>query len=263
MTEDLPFYGDFKMGMSRTILAAGLVILFAVPVWAEPGLNTEWWNGVGDQGIAGVDAFLASNTPTTVPIFVMNNQDGANAPSGPHFGGPVGFPSTTDLPDPGFRNRAVRWTGQIFIPESGTYNFKDGIDQTTRLRIGGQEIIADSLWAGFDGSGGDNGGSAINQGTFNVKAGGEWLDFEFFMSEGCCGDQSSLYWDYDQTNGLNANPDFPAVFTDPAGTGALIPGSQFRTEAEADVVPEPATLAIWSLLGLVGAAWGWRRFQRK
>ena len=103
------------------------------------------------------------------------------------------------------------------------------MDQSTQLVIGGQTVISDNLWAGFSGNGGDNGGSAINSATFNVAEGGEWLDFSFVMGEICCGNQASLFWDYDEALGLGANPDFPGVFTDPAGLGALIESGRFRS----------------------------------
>ena len=49
------------------------------------------------------------------------------------------------------------------------------------------------------------------------------------MSESCCGNQASLFWDYDAgAGGLNSNAAFPSVFTDPAGLAALVPASNFR-----------------------------------
>jgi hypothetical protein len=207
-----------------------------------PGLDTEWVAGTGDVGLGGIDSFFAGNPALSVPVFKMNNQ--SQDPSGPNFAsaaqGPVGFPDEIvaaggTLTSSG--DRTVRWTGQVFIPEDGTYNFKDGIDQTTRLRIGGQEIIADGQWTDFNASGGDNGGSAISPAMFDVADGGEWLDFEFVMSESCCGNHSALYWDFlpadpnDPTAGgtLGGNSAFPGVFTDAAGVDALIPGGFFRS----------------------------------
>jgi len=191
-----------------------------------PGLATDWYAGTGDLGLGGLDPFFAGAPQPSVDQFRS-----AQVAFSPQFGFPqvivdAGLDVATSG-DPG--NRTVRYTGEIFIPEDGTYNFKDGVDQTTRLIIDGQTIIADSQWTEFDGNGGDNGGSPISPATFDVADGGEWLDFEFVMSESCCGNAAALYWDYDAANGgLGANTDFPSVFTDPAGLGALVPPENFR-----------------------------------
>ncbi|MCH8923543.1 MAG: PEP-CTERM sorting domain-containing protein, partial [Planctomycetes bacterium] len=150
-------------------------------------------------------------------------------------------------------DRAVRWSGEIFIAEAGTYNFKDGIDQSARLIIDGQTVISDNAWTDFNGTGGN--GSDISPVTFATAG---WKHIEFIMSENCCGSQSALYWDYDPVLGLNANADFPAGDDDPAGLGALIPTDFVRSGA---LIPEPSTfvLAALGLLGIVGL----RRRQRQ
>ena len=115
--------------------------------------------------------------------------------------------------------KTIRLTprGQIFIPEAGTYKFKDGVDDYTYLVIDGDVLLDDNNWTGPTGS--DNGGSPIVEKTFD-EAG--WYDFTFRMAEGGGGDAGTLYWDYN-------NADFPAGQTDPAGTGALIPAENFRS----------------------------------
>ncbi|MCH8921556.1 MAG: hypothetical protein IIA67_00230 [Planctomycetes bacterium] len=120
--------------------------------------------------------------------------------------------------------RAVRWSGEILIPEPGTYSFKDGIDQVARLVIDGQTIIADTQWTGFNGTGGE--GSDISRIAFATAG---WKPIEFMMLEVCCGVYSALYWDYDPVLGLNQNAAFPATDNAPAGLGALIPTQFVRT----------------------------------
>ena len=180
------------------------------------GLRTQWHDGVGDVGLGGLDAVFA--TAPSIPVFQSPQVA---------FGGPAGFPPEVPAPmGAGRRHRTVQFTGQIFIPESGVYQFKDGVDQTTRLIIDGQTIIADSQWSGFDGSGGDGGGSLIQTATFVVDPGGEWLDFEFAMSESCCGDHAALYWDY-----LDGDGNFPTARNEAANINDLVPPDYFRSVA--------------------------------
>jgi len=272
------------------------------------GLATEWHHGEGDVGLAGIDTFFATHTPT-IPVF--QSPQVAFAP-------PPTFTYPPEVVAAGLdtgTQRTVRYTGQIYIPETGEYKFKDGVDQTTRLIIDGQTVIADSQWAGFDGSGGDGGGSLIQTATFSVASGGEWLPFEFVMSENCCGTQASLYWDYN-----DLDDSFPTARNVPASLNDLIAPEYFRTleitvgdtlmgtgqlgdvlsgalfadaggnmltlplnvpttvrltvsleglptftlteVLTATIIPEPATLVIWTLLAGLGIAANWRRRRR-
>ncbi len=131
------------------------------------------------------------------------------------------LPSDTNSDADNQEDYSVDAVGQIFIPEAGTYKFKDGVDDYTYLLIDGQVLIDDNNWTGPNGS--DNGGSPIVEKTFD-EAG--WYDFTFRMAEGGGGDAGTLYWDYN-------NSEFPAANTDPAGTGALIPAENFRSVAYA------------------------------
>src|SRR5690606_16576792 len=97
----------------------------------------------------------------------------------------------------------VRLTGEIFFPEPGLYQFKDGVDDFTYLAIDGQELINDNAWTGV--LGGDNGGSPIV--SLDVATSG-WKSFEFIASEGGGGDSGVLYWDWTDA-GPGTNFDFP------------------------------------------------------
>ncbi|MCA9217543.1 MAG: PEP-CTERM sorting domain-containing protein, partial [Planctomycetales bacterium] len=127
------------------------------------------------------------------------------------------LPADTDSDGDNQENYSVDARGQIFIPEAGTYQFKDGIDDYTYLEIDGEVLIDDNNWTGI--SGVDNGGSPIVSKEF-AEAG--WKDFTFQMAEGGGGDAGVLYWDYN-------NDGFPAGQTDPAGLQAIIPAENFRS----------------------------------
>ncbi len=127
------------------------------------------------------------------------------------------LPSDTNMDADNQENYTVDVQGEIFIPEPGTYKFKDGVDDYTFLSIDGETLIDDNNWTGPNGS--DNGGSPIVEKTFDTAG---WKTFEFEMAEGGGGDSGVLYWDYN-------NSDFPATNADPAGLGAIVPAENFRT----------------------------------
>lgn len=126
------------------------------------------------------------------------------------------LPADTNANGDNQEDYSVDLQGQIFIPEAGTYKFKDGVDDYTYLEIDGQPLIDDNNWTGPNGS--DNGGSPIVEKTFD-QAG--WYDFTFRMAEGGGGDAGTLYWNYNNS----AFPDANAVA---AGTDALVPAANFR-----------------------------------
>lgn len=139
---------------------------------------------------------------------------------------PVGFekypdvfnlPADTDSPADNQENYSVDLQGQIYIPASGTYKFKDGVDDYTFLAIDGETLVSDNAWTSPDGSA--NGGSPIVEKTFDSEG---WYDFHMQTAEGGGGDAGVLYWDYD-------NDDFPTNIGDAAGTGAIVPAENFRT----------------------------------
>ncbi|MCH8043377.1 MAG: tandem-95 repeat protein, partial [Planctomycetes bacterium] len=186
----------------------------------QPGLATEWHPGAGDIGLGALATFFDANSPT-IPVFSSVQPFVGSF----NLAGGIGVPSVVVAAGQNVgSSRAVRWSGEILIPEPGTYNFKDGVDQSTRLIIDGQTIISDSLWTTFNGTGGQ--GSDISPATFATAG---WKHIEFIMSETSSGVQSALYWDYDPLLGLNQNTAFPATDNAPAGLGALIPTQFVRT----------------------------------
>ena len=111
---------------------------------------------------------------------------------------------------------SVDLTGEIFIPEPGTYQFKDGVDDYTLLEIDGETLIDDNAWTSPDGT--SNGGSPIVSKEFSESG---WVSFHMQTAEGGGGDAGVLYWDYD-------NDGFPAANGDAAGMQAIVPSENFR-----------------------------------
>jgi hypothetical protein len=126
------------------------------------------------------------------------------------------LPADTNSPGDNQDNYSVDASGQIFIPEPGVYQFKDGVDDYTYLSIGGDVLIDDNNWTGPSGS--DNGGSPIVSKTFTESG---WYDFTFRMAEGGGGDSGTLFWDYN-------NAGFPGSQAVAATTDALVPPDSFR-----------------------------------
>ena len=105
------------------------------PATTGAGLAQEWY-AVGNPGNkAGVDAIFENNVPI-VPAFRADNGtswwSGTTRPSATsgQYPAEVQPPLATNND-----NYTVRSTGEILIPESGTYRFTDGVDDYTYLAI--------------------------------------------------------------------------------------------------------------------------------
>jgi hypothetical protein len=219
------------------------------------GVSTEYHHGAGVQNLT---TYFDANTPD-LPIFTsVHPFIGTFEMGGFSVGGTGGYVAAPEIVGAGYSagtSRAVRWTGEINLPEAGTYNFVEGIDQNALLIIDDITLIDDGDWTQFNATGGNEAGTV---GTITITTPG-WYSFLFAMSESGGSNHSALYWDYDPDaagSGLNANADFPTISgpnglaTSAAGTGALIPTAYVRT----NVVPEPSTfaLAAFGLIGLIG-----------
>ncbi|MEZ5301573.1 MAG: PA14 domain-containing protein [Verrucomicrobiales bacterium] len=130
---------------------------------------------------------------------------------------------------------SVRQWGEIFIPENGTYNFRDGTDDYFGLIVDGQTLVDDNSAAGPNGL---NSGNPTPQGSItfsDVPSGGKWVPIELRMAEGGGGDNSILFWDYlptdpsDPSAGgtINANGDYSSSTA--LGAGAEVPLAFLRS----------------------------------
>ena len=213
------------------------------------GVSTEYHH---NTGVIDLTTYFDLNTPD-LPVFTSVHPFVGTFEMGGFSVDATNYTTTPEIINAGYNagtSRAVRWTGEIFLPEAGTYNFLEGVDQNALLIIDGQTLIDDADWTQFNATGGAEAGTA---GSITVGTGG-WYSFLYAMSESGGSNHSALYWDYDANNGgLNSNTDFPALSgglaAGAAGTGALIPTANVRT----DVVPEPSSLALLALGGLLMA----------
>ncbi|MEZ5324762.1 MAG: discoidin domain-containing protein [Verrucomicrobiales bacterium] len=223
---------------------------------AEPitksGLAQEWWLGANPGSKAGIDALFAA-APAGAIFF--GSDDGGTGTWWTGDGGPDVIPGVQDYPlaqpfiaaGGNLENYVTRLTGEINIPESGTYKFRDGVDDYTYLAIdlngngtidaddgNGQNevLIDDNAWTGPATN--DNGGSPIAGRDITVAEGGAWLAIEFDTGEGGGGDAGVLYWDYDTTGGgIGAGVGFPVELTDAIdlatdAAALLIPDTHLR-----------------------------------
>ncbi|MFT5413488.1 MAG: hypothetical protein ACI9NC_006243, partial [Verrucomicrobiales bacterium] len=180
------------------------------PAVTSPGLTQEWWQLGNPATKEGMDVLFAGSFPDVGPF--KGSENGGSGTwwtgSGNAIPGILDYPPSTGALR---RNRYItRLTGEIFIPESGTIRFKDGVDDFIYLAIdlnnngtigalddgtGQSEILVnDTIGTDVESSG--NRGSPIAERTFSVAAGGEWLAVEVNIGEGSGGDNGVLYWDH-------------------------------------------------------------------
>lgn len=221
------------------------------PASLGPGLLQEWYQANNPGNKDGVNTVFETQDPA-VPAFRAAGTSwwtGTAAEFGPLPKYPSEVQPTFNGTDN--NNYVVRSTGEILIPESGTYRFADGVDDYTYLAIDTNKsgvagdvpeevLIDDNDWTGVYRA--DNGGgTGWAETSINVGAGGEWLDVEFNMAEGGGGDAGVLYWDYNPAKpagqriaGGAGFPEDTTLGIDPADAEALlVPDSHLRSTAAA------------------------------
>jgi hypothetical protein len=194
-----------------------------------------------------MDAIFASQIPI-VPRFRAGHGStwwtGHQTP----FADLVQYPDEVQPPlnDTNNDNYAVRGTGEINIPEAGTYRFTDGIDDYTYLAIDTDKsgvagddpaeiLIDDNNWTNVLRDGND--GVGLAEVDIDVADGGEWLAIEFNMAEGGGGDAGIVYWDYNPDNpegqrlgGQDGFPEFSTDILDPVDAETMyIPDTHLRS----------------------------------
>ncbi len=223
------------------------------PAQLGPGLLQSWYSAGNPGNKDGVDAIAESQDPVVPAFRAAHGSSWWTGNQEPFTDDLVKYPEEV-LGAGVFNNNdnsnyVVKSSGQILIPESGTYRFTDGIDDYTYLAIDSNKsgtagdvpeevLIDDNAWTSVfrvD----NNGGGGYGEANFNVAAGGEWLDFEFAMAEGGGTDAGIIYWDYNPSKPagqrLGGNAGFPEDSTqpiDPTDAETMyIPNSHLRSDA--------------------------------
>ena len=176
----------------------------------HPGLNHEWWFTESNPDSLTSVRDVFRTTPRARIPFSPEHESSWWTGSQDVLPGTMNYPDEirpllADAADAG--NYTARLTGEIFIPETGTYRFADGIDDFTYLAVdldgsgaAGDEpaevLINDNDWTSI-GRDANNGGGPIGSGEFVVSPGGDWRLFELAMAEGGGMDAGIIYWDYD------------------------------------------------------------------
>jgi hypothetical protein len=230
--------GDFPLAITRSpvgVNAEGKVVgsFWGVETGGGPTVPVDWKVELlgAPTTVPGLFArsYLRGNSGSNFDPESLTPQGSGIIPNIAWWGNanpaPAGFekypdvfnlPADTNSNGDNQENYSVDIQGELFIPQAGTYKFKDGVDDYTYLSIDGTVLIDDNNWTGPNGS--DNGGSPIVQKTFDAPG---WYGIVFRMAEGGGGDAGTLYWDYN-------NSAFPATQSAAAGTDALIPPANFR-----------------------------------
>ncbi len=223
------------------------------PTYGPPtegkGLKQEWFSATNPGNKDAIDAIFESQDPIVDPFRAQHGTTWwtGNAAA---FGDLVRYPAEVQPPLNGTDNNdyVVRATGEIFIPESGDYQFADGVDDYTYFAIdldnsgvAGDDpieiLIDDNTWTSplRDQNGGGGGWNEIE---IDVADGGEWLAVEFNMGEAGGGDSGVVYWDYnpnapegERLGGGVGFPDIADAITVENAPDLVIPDTHLRSTA--------------------------------
>jgi hypothetical protein len=238
------------------------------PPTEGPGLAQEWYQAGNPGNKDGVDVIFEDNDPVA-PAFRAGHGStwwtGNQAP----FGDLVQYPDEVQPPLNGNNNDnyTVRATGELFIPESGTYRFSDGVDDYTYWAVdidksgvagdsADEVLIDDNAWTSVFRDQ-NNGGQGLGEADITVAPGGEWLAVEFNMAEGGGDDAGIIYWDFNpdapagqQVGGAVGFPELDTDPIDPTDAEQLyIPDTFLRSTTSelvsADLSADVATVRAW------------------
>ncbi len=242
-------------------------VVLGPPQDPKSGLSQEWYSVANPGSKDGVDQIFESNDPI-VPAFQAGHGATWWTGNGGAFGDLVQYPDEVQPPFNATNNDnyVVRATGELLIPESGTYRFADAVDDYTYLAIDldksgvagdnvDEVLIDDNSWTSvYRADNGGGGGWA--EVDIDVAQGGEWLAMEFNMGEGGGGDSGIVYWDYDpnapegqRLGGAAGFPEFTEDPIDPVDAETMyIPDSHLRSVVRelisADLVGRPTAGAL-------------------
>jgi hypothetical protein len=262
LTDNLYVAGPGTIG-TRTEESTQENPVYGPPTDEGPGLYQEWYQATNPGNKDAVDAVFESQDPMVPPFRAENGATwwtGSQAP----IGELVSYPDEVQPPFNNTDNNdyTVRLTGEILIPEPGTYRFADGVDDFCYVAIDFDKsgiagdspeevLINDNTWTNPDRSA-NGGGGGWAEVDIDVAAEGEWLAIEFNMAEGGGGDHGILHWDYDpgapEGQRLGGQENFPEDVADPiwdpvdAETVTFVPDTHLRSSIRelisADLVAE-------------------------
>jgi hypothetical protein len=255
----------------------------------HPGTSTpNWlqiWNNIDANptatGVMGTGNWnVQNNSRDTETNFNYGTQENFGPPNpainsingdGPGITGPVG-------PFNGGDNYSIRAKAFLQFTTAGTYTISMGSDDGTRIELTGVTLKSGSPFNGFDirqDDGGDpndvngafspgdtvigfDGGRGHNHtmGTFSVAA-GDLLELDAFYYEGGGGDSGELSITNIATGTFTTGGLNPFVLLADGALGGAVQISSLAVET-----PEPASLALWSILGLSAAGFGIVRYRR-
>ncbi len=201
---------------------------------AKPGLTQEWFSATNPGSKAGLDGIFNSNAPIVAPFQAGHGTTWWTGDQ-PPFADLVQYPDEVQPPLNATNNDnyVVRTTGELLVPESGTYRFADAVDDYTYLAIDTDKsgvagdspeevLIDDNAWTSVFRDQ-NNGGGGLAEVDIDVAQGGEWLAIEFDMGEGGGSDSGIIYWDYNTSapegQRLNGAEGFPEFVEDPIDPG--------------------------------------------
>jgi len=184
---------------------------------------------------AALDTYIQSNTPdVTAEYFAINFADPQGASSNT-FGSDVPFPGDTPGDDDMFAIEAI---GQVYIPSDGDYTFGTDSDDNVEVFIDGSSVVSRNCC-----------GDAF--GSVNLAEGLHDLRLIFFENGG--GADVELF----AAAGIHSSFDTGQFeLVGDVANGGLALGAPA-------VIPEPTSLAIWSVLGMLGLGLGVRLHRRQ
>lgn len=211
-----------------------------------PGWTSTTYKRPGNAAIGNYsDADDAINNGSVLGTGVYPNVNFADpgAPGGGgNFGGSVAPPGD---PAGDTEDFAMRSVGFLQVTTAGNYQFRNNTDDGSRLRLdlnedgifqAGEQIITDNVQSGDHNA--DSPILALNPGLYLI---------EHMWFERAGGAEGDL--------GISINGGAFTLFGTPAVGGISV----FQSIAQ---FPEPTTMAIWSMLGIVGLVFGCRYARR-
>lgn len=180
-----------------------------------PGLQQSWYKAPNPGNIDGVNAVAESQDPIVAPFRATHGSSWWTGSQDPPSANLVKYPEQVigdSLNGNDNSDYVVKAKGELFVPESGTYRFTDGIDDYTYFAVDMNKngvagdapeevLIDDNAWTNLYRTE-NSGGQGYGEANFTVGGAGEWRAVEFAMGEGGGTDAGIIYWDY--------NPNKPA-----------------------------------------------------